>query len=372
MWHRPAVTTWFCTAATHRDETWNVFWEQRRNPIVIDVPPPVKMSSLPLPRFWSESGKQAGAASHALVACTADELVELESLVNGTFEYRVTRDRSLLDPLPVRLQIVEAHRAETPGLWERYELHRRSAAARLAKRTSVNEVIPRTADFAPLLNSRVCSSGNVARSHLLFHGSNKLSGLSIMRSGFTQELIGTNVPSSKSSPMFGPGIYLAENASKADEYAHDGPEINGIYAFVISRAVLGDMFIAQEPGDYSGKVLQDEFDSVLGDRVSAVGTYKEFVFFEEQAIYPEYIVLYKRLYSEKDVFQPDGREAASEAGGRPSEVSPGVGAPTIARGPVESLSVDSRRPSLLRGNARTRPSSGSRVRFGAVTVTPLE
>ena len=95
--------------------------------------------------------------------------------------------------------------------------------------------------------------------------------------------------------MFGPGIYLAENASKADEYAHDGPETNGIYVFVISRAVLGDMFIAQEPGDYSGKVLQDEFDSVLGDRASAVGTYKEFVLYEEQAIYPEYIVLYRRL-----------------------------------------------------------------------------
>ena len=67
------------------------------------------------------------------------------------------------------------------------------------------------------------------------------------------------------------------------------------------------MFIAQEPGDYSGKVLQDEFDSVLGDRVSAVGTYKGFVPDEERAIYPEYIVLYKRLYSEKDVFKLNER-----------------------------------------------------------------
>ncbi len=259
--------------------------EQRRNPIVVDVPPPVKVSSLPLPRFWSERSRQPGAEAHTLVACTADEITDLESLVNGTFKYTVTRDRSLLDPLPVRLQILEAHRAETPGLWERYELHRRSVAARLAKRTpTAGQVIPCTANFAPLLSSRVCSSGNVARAHLLFHGSNKSSGLSIMKAGFTAELIGTNKPSTKSSPMFGPGIYLAENASKADEYAHDGPEINGIYAFVISRAVLGDMFVAQEPGDYSDKVLHDEYDSVLGDRVSAVGTYKEFVFYEKQAI----------------------------------------------------------------------------------------
>ena len=146
-----------------------------------------------------------------------------------------------------------------------------------------------------------------------------------------------------------------------------------LYTFVISRAVLGDTFVAQEPGDYSDKVLHDEYDSVLGDRVSAVGTYKEFVFYEEQAIYPEYFVLYNRLYSERDVLQPDGREAAREAGGRASDAQPGVGASTAARGPVESVNVsevretaraaDGRRSSLLSGTAKTRASSGSRVRF---------
>ena len=113
--------------------------------------------------------------------------------------------------------------------------------------------------------------------------------------------------------------------------------------------------------------MRDEYDSVLGDRVSAVGTYKEFVFYEEQAIYPEYLVLYNRLYSEKDVRgQPDNPETASEA-------QLGVGASTAARGPVESVNAsdvretarvaDGRRSSLLSGTAKTCASSGSRVRF---------
>ena len=39
------------------------------------------------------------------------------------------------------------------------------------------------------------------------------------------------------------------------------------------------------------------YDAVLGDREAAVGTYREFVIFEEDLIYPEYVVLYTRRYT---------------------------------------------------------------------------
>ena len=38
------------------------------------------------------------------------------------------------------------------------------------------------------------------------------------------------------------------------------------------------------------------YDGVLGDREKAVGTYREFVVFDERQIYPEYVVLYERVY----------------------------------------------------------------------------
>lgn len=38
------------------------------------------------------------------------------------------------------------------------------------------------------------------------------------------------------------------------------------------------------------------FDSTVGDRESAAGTYREFVMPAPEAIYPEYAVIYERLY----------------------------------------------------------------------------
>ena len=51
------------------------------------------------------------------------------------------------------------------------------------------------------------------------------------------------------------------------------------------------------------KILRDKvesalsagYDSILGDRERAVGTYREFVVFNNSACYPEYIVLYRRV-----------------------------------------------------------------------------
>ena len=96
--------------------------------------------------------------------------------------------------------------------------------------------------------------------------------------------------------MFGPGIYLTECSSKADEYSHDGPAFDGVYAVLVCRAVIGKPFVTTTPGGFSACVLSGEYDSVLGDRREAVGTYREFVFFNEASIYPEYLVRYRRVY----------------------------------------------------------------------------
>merc|ERR1712187_446451 len=97
--------------------------------------------------------------------------------------------------------------------------------------------------------------------------------------------------------MFGPGIYLAENSSKSDEYAKEGDGVfQGQYAMLICRGVAGRVLTVKQPGDYSQKVKNEEYDSVCGDRLSAVGTFREMVFFNEDAVYAEYIVIYVREY----------------------------------------------------------------------------
>ena len=67
----------------------------------------------------------------------------------------------------------------------------------------------------------------------------------------------------------------------------------------------------ENAGDFSEKVLSGDFEHVLGDREKAVGTFREFVFFHEDSIYPEYAVFYRR---EKDgkILPPSVRSRAPE------------------------------------------------------------
>lgn len=42
--------------------------------------------------------------------------------------------------------------------------------------------------------------------------------------------------------------------------------------------------------------IEGSFDSVLGDREKCRGTYKEFVLFDSEDVYPEYVIEYQRVY----------------------------------------------------------------------------
>ena len=64
---------------------------------------------------------------------------------------------------------------------------------------------------------------------------------------------------------------------------------------LVCRAVLGRSFVTDQQGDFSSKVTSEEYGHVLGDREKAVGTFREFVFFHEASIYPEYAVFYRRV-----------------------------------------------------------------------------
>ena len=95
-------------------------------------------------------------------------------------------------------------------------------------------------------------------------------------------------------------VCLAEASSKADEYARDdqGGDYDGLYAVLLCRAVCGRPFVVETPGDYTQQCVSGEYDVVIGDREKAVGTYREFIFFHDSSIYPEYAVFYRRVMSD--------------------------------------------------------------------------
>eukprot|EP00421_Protoceratium_reticulatum_P032934 CAMPEP_0168473296 /NCGR_PEP_ID=MMETSP0228-20121227/60252_1 /TAXON_ID=133427 /ORGANISM="Protoceratium reticulatum, Strain CCCM 535 (=CCMP 1889)" /LENGTH=159 /DNA_ID=CAMNT_0008489287 /DNA_START=36 /DNA_END=512 /DNA_ORIENTATION=- len=142
--------------------------------------------------------------------------------------------------------------------------------------------------------------GNPTNQAFLMHGTNPTSALAILANSFKVDFAG-----GAAGTMFGPGIYLAEASSKADEYAQDDNEgaYKGLFAMLVCRAAVGRPYVVEKPGNYAEVVLDGRYDCVLGDREKAVGTYREFIFFHEGAVFPEYVIFYRREY------KPTGAEA---------------------------------------------------------------
>merc|ERR1719210_3303334 len=106
--------------------------------------------------------------------------------------------------------------------------------------------------------------------------------MGIRSKGFSLTKAGSNAGS-----MYGPGIYLAENSSKSDEYARDDQDglYQGLYCLLLCRACLGEVLQMTNGGTAVHSMVMEAlksgtYDSVLGDRASAVGTYREFVVYE--------------------------------------------------------------------------------------------
>lgn len=132
----------------------------------------------------------------------------------------------------------------------------------------------------------------------LWHGTAVRTALAIAQNDFNIDLAGGNA-----GTMYGRGAYLAESCTKADEYSKDetGGYYDGIYALLLVRACLGKYYYTQtRDQEASGKVASGDFDSTLGDRAASVNTYREFVVYNSDQIYPEYIVLYSRLHAADD------------------------------------------------------------------------
>merc|ERR1719218_263151 len=142
----------------------------------------------------------------------------------------------------------------------------------------------KTWEPAPMLCSRL-QKGDA----YLFHGTNPSSAMSILKTGFILDHAG-----SSRGTMFGNGIYTAECSSKSDEYGKDdgGNTYPGLRAMLVCRCFVGQAHVVQDPGDHVSAAKAMGAHCVVGDREAKVGTYKEFIFFDEAQVYPEYTIIY--------------------------------------------------------------------------------
>merc|ERR1712013_477059 len=83
-----------------------------------------------------------------------------------------------------------------------------------------------------------------------------------------------------------------------DEYARDdnGGTFPGLMAILMCRTLVGKPYLITDPGDHIEKAKSSRCDCIIGDRESKVNTYREFIFYDERQVFPEYAVIYKRQY----------------------------------------------------------------------------
>lgn len=213
-------------------------------------------------------------------------------IMTSTFRPTKTRDRD--SQMPRSLRLLKVQRIEDSDMWHRY--HKARATIKLKRRAcrKISDISPGgvVKTSSSMIDDRMSEALNEV---YLWHGTTPEGAFGITESDFQLNLAG-----SRSGTMFGNGAYFAECSSKSDEYATDGHGIyKGIYALLLCRVVCGEMFYLEKSDipAINAAIRSGVYDSVLGDREHRVGTYREFVIFNKDVIYPEFVVLYERVYA---------------------------------------------------------------------------
>ncbi|CAE7029096.1 Tiparp [Symbiodinium sp. CCMP2456] len=262
-----------------------------------------------LPRYWGHASESTD--FNAMLYSNDDQVDHFTELLNSTYRARCTQDRPCPkavcsktpggcpcvqpdgDPgLPASYVVRRVIRVEDSRMWKRFM--RKRDQIRRNRSSSIEHVEP-----------PVCTSGLVKdqpgtftpldeglNEFYLWHGTHVRAALSIAHEDFRIDMAGTNA-----GTMYGRGCYLAENCTKADEYARDEPHgyYEGVFALLLCRVCMGKFLYTTDRYEAAGdKVKSGEFDSTVGDRTKKANTFREFVVYNADQVYPEYVVLYSR------------------------------------------------------------------------------
>eukprot|EP00929_Paragymnodinium_shiwhaense_P069149 TRINITY_DN34884_c0_g1_i1.p1 TRINITY_DN34884_c0_g1~~TRINITY_DN34884_c0_g1_i1.p1 ORF type:complete len:1156 (-),score=274.93 TRINITY_DN34884_c0_g1_i1:218-3685(-) len=268
-----------------------------------------------LPAEWNVKNMLKGSSGsvRALQKETISEEMYfiLQELLDHTYIAKGTKDRRG-NEVPMRLNVTEVIQVRNSTSWVEYtkacnrvgeEAVRRGAQGPLATAPpAVDETSPgvvmldltppvlTTTLDEPLMGPVLGELNSGVNEQWLFHGTTKKSVEGITDAEFRIDLAGTH-----RGTMYGGGIYLAECSSKADEYAE--PDDDGCCRMLLCRVALGHVLVNTQPKpdtDLAEQVTSNACQSLCGDRWTAVGTYREFILYRADQVYPAYIITYRR------------------------------------------------------------------------------
>jgi len=217
---------------------------------------------------------------------------------------KASRDRAD-GPAPRGLKIAKVQRVENLAGLREYLQHRDIMRRR---EQSSSYPMPSMTDLKVRLNYSKLIGKEGAASPLdanlnevwLLHGTNPEGAFKIAGEDWDLQMAGSGAGSA-----FGAGIYFAEDAIKSDEYTQEAPaghELAGYRPLLLCRVLLGRCLVAEEGEydrrnvqEYVDEVMRGESDSILADNLARVGTFREWVVFDQNQATVEYIIWYQRV-----------------------------------------------------------------------------
>lgn len=255
-------------------------------------------ASVEYPKYWQshdQGGDEAVAEFNDLVAVPDDVFAQLQQLLDATYSDVTTRDRNRHSGswmVPRDFKLVTARRNENSKLWRKYTV----AKAKMKKEREDLAPDEEYKIYDDVLTTRTWESFDAdaleqdINEWYLFHGTSASAATNICSSDFKMRLAG-----SATGTLYGRGSYLAESITKADEYAR---EEDGMFTVLLCRVLGGRVCYCDErtpdPEQLTKNCTEGDYDCVLGDRKKVAGTYREFIIFDNENVYPEYVLQYTR------------------------------------------------------------------------------
>jgi len=270
---------------------------QSMNKFTLSAPKEEEKFVAKIPSWWQ---KTPAMNESELLSVSKKKQDMIQRLVDKTWKNITTRDRGY-GKVPLKLEIVHVQQNHNLKLWTNYCRARESIRKRMLQQgggvmTKTSEILQHDVD-GELLGTNE-SDVNEA---LLFHGTKPSACENICKSDFM-----INMAGSAAGSLYGPGIYFGENSSKSDEYASDDNSgiYAGLFAMLLCRVTCGKPLINEQVNPDTTAIMQackgaaPSHHSVIGDREKARGTYREFIVFNADQAYPEYVIIYKRVTEE--------------------------------------------------------------------------
>jgi len=275
--------------------------EAKRLGLKVDVPEDLPSPVEP-PQHWdlssmvSASGQKSGAVR---VPLQPSERSVAQAVIDLTF-YRTERKDPPSALAPLGLELVDALRLQNSRAWAAYIEKQSQIQADLKN----YDLTPKQLSD-PTLVAQVSSMGaeldTTANAAWLFHGiSAKAAQDAASVSSFDISLSGFE----ESGGLYGRGIYFTEHCDKIDKQAGDGGGPHGdLQCMLLCRVALGNALTDSDIlPDVSTLVAKctggGPYQSILGDRSERCpGTTRQFVVYDKDQVYPEFLLFYKRIYS---------------------------------------------------------------------------